>query len=177
MPNDTKRPAVLAAAFAISDNLSWSSRPIVTTNLAFGAGAGAFFGMNSEIPSTLTVLLLLIVVISVAAKLRETKDTMSEKTVQQYLINECKYFGGVAVKVECSSIRGWMDMNVVLPWPNNPEGATIDLVECKSDTGKGVLSDQQIDRHAELLAMGYTVPVLSSKLDVDTFLYERGFIR
>jgi hypothetical protein len=102
---------------------------------------------------------------------------MSEKTVQDYLISECKHFGGVAVKVECSSIRGWMDMNVVLPNFGSDEPVTIDLVECKSDTGRGRLSDQQIDRHAELLAMGYTVPVLSSKLDIDKFLQSRGFIR
>jgi hypothetical protein len=101
---------------------------------------------------------------------------MSEKTVQDYLIQECKHFGGVAVKVECSSIRGWMDMNVVLP-ARNLLFDQVNLVECKSDTGKGVLSGHQIDRHAELLAMGYTVPVLSSKLDVDKFLAWRGFIR
>lgn len=68
-------------------------------------------------------------------------------------------------------------MNVVLPpsFPIERNPVRVELVECKSDTGKGVLSPQQIDRHAELCVMGYIVPVVSTKEEVDQFLQKRGF--
>ena len=89
---------------------------------------------------------------------------MSESTLQRYLIKKCKKLGGIAVKVDCKSIRGWPDITMVLP------GREIRLVEVKSDTIKGVLSDPQIDRHAELAAIGIYVTVVETKEEVDRLL-------
>lgn len=89
---------------------------------------------------------------------------MSESTLQQYLINNVKKLGGVAVKVNCSSIRGWPDLIMILP------GREIRLVEVKSDSRKGVLSGHQIDRHAELQALGHPVSVVESKAEVNHLL-------
>jgi len=91
---------------------------------------------------------------------------MLEGKVQRYFITEVKKRAlGVAVKVDCTSRRGWPDLNYV-----DPVGS-IKLIEMKSTDG--VLSPHQIEVHAELLAnWNYTVPVLSSKAEVDTYLNE-----
>ena len=89
---------------------------------------------------------------------------MSESTLQQYLIKNVNKLGGVAVKVDCRSIRGWPDLIVIQP------GREIRLVEVKSDTRKGVLSGHQLDRHAELLALGHPVSVVETKEEVDRLL-------
>ena len=89
---------------------------------------------------------------------------MSESTVQKYLIAEVKKLGGLAVKVECSSRRGWPDITMVLP--NKP----IFLVEVKSDTRKGRLSDHQKQVHTEIALLGDKVWIVESKTEVDQLL-------
>ena len=89
---------------------------------------------------------------------------MSEATLQRYLIKKVKNLGGLALKMECSSRRGFPDLIVVLPncWPV--------LVEMKSDTGRGRLSEHQIRLHDELCELGTKVEVVSSKAEVDALL-------
>lgn len=89
---------------------------------------------------------------------------MSESTLQQYLIKKVKELGGLAVKVDCSSRRGWPD--IILAMPNRE----IRLVEVKSDTGRGRLSDHQQSVHAELWELSHQVEVVESRAEVDHLL-------
>ena len=90
---------------------------------------------------------------------------MSESNVQKYLIKECKKIGGIAVKVDCTSRRGWPDM-IMIRTDREPA-----LVEVKSDSGLGRLSDAQIMLHDKLRSMGTPVWVVSSKAEVDDLLH------
>ena len=89
---------------------------------------------------------------------------MLESRIQRYFIEQVeKRKLGIAVKVDCTSRRGWPDLDFMNSW------GVGELVEVKSL--KGVLSDHQIACHAEILEKcQYEVPVLSSNDEVDLYL-------
>ena len=89
---------------------------------------------------------------------------MSEATVQQYLIKKVKINGGLAVKVDCKSRRGWPDIIMIRP------GREPALVEVKTDEGTGRLSSHQVSTHKEINGMGTPVWVVSTKDEVDSLL-------
>ena len=68
------------------------------------------------------------------------------------------------MKVDCSSRRGWPDIILAMP------AREIRLVEVKSDSGRGRLSDHQKTVHEELWALSHKVAVVESKAEVDDLL-------
>ena len=86
---------------------------------------------------------------------------MNESSLQSLFIKKIKQAGGLAVKVDCSSRRGWPDLIVVI------DGITR-LVEMKTETGK--LSMHQRCLHDELLSLGASVSVIDSPEAIDTWI-------
>lgn len=88
---------------------------------------------------------------------------MSERTLQSYFIKEVKKRAlGIAVKVDCSSRRGWPDLVLV------HKGGEPKLIEMKTASGK--LSFHQVEVHEMLSSFGTSVVVLSGIDEVEKFL-------
>ena len=80
---------------------------------------------------------------------------MREKTIEQYFVAEVKKRGGMALKVNSSSMRGLPDRLVLLP-----QGRLF-FAEIKT-TGKGARALQKFT-HKKLRALGFEVYVIDSK--------------
>ena len=87
---------------------------------------------------------------------------MLERDLQKYFLKRCSARGWFAVKTDSSSRRGWPDITLV------QTGGVIQLVELK--TLSGCLSVHQKRVHAEIVALGGVVHVLSGREAVDHFL-------
>ena len=88
---------------------------------------------------------------------------MNENKLQAYLIREVKTRGlGIAVKVDCSSRRGWPDLVVI------PLGGETQFVELKTETGQ--LSLHQIAVIDAIQFYGGRVLTLYGKAAVDDYL-------
>ena len=90
---------------------------------------------------------------------------MSEARLQAYFIKKCKLNKIIAVKIDCPSRKGWPDVMACTDWG-------IKLIEFKSDTGRGRLSEHQKRVHAELKEDGHSVSVFDCKTDVDRWVQE-----
>jgi hypothetical protein len=89
---------------------------------------------------------------------------MLEKEVEKYLCKQVKEIGGLCEKFTSPANRSVPDRLVTLP-----HGLMM-LVECKSPTG-AVSKAQQHD-HATRFKLGVQVNVLSSKDEVDKFIFD-----
>lgn len=88
---------------------------------------------------------------------------MLERDLQRFFMAQVKKRHlGVAVKVECSSRRGWPDVFHAF------EGGELRLIEFKTLTGK--LSMHQIEVHEELRMIGHPVTVLATKKQIEEYL-------
>lgn len=87
----------------------------------------------------------------------------SEKSIEKYLVEECKKIGLLCLKYTNPNQVGYPDRLIIMP-----EGRVI-WVELKSKGKKP--SQVQEYRHEELRSIGHVVKVISSKETVDDLLY------
>ncbi len=90
---------------------------------------------------------------------------MSEARLQAYFIKSCLQNKIIAVKIDCPSRKGWPDVMACTDWG-------IKLLEFKTDTGRGRLSEHQKRVHAELKEDGHSVSVLDSKEGIEKWIQE-----
>ena len=87
---------------------------------------------------------------------------MREATVERYLRERVKEEGGVAIKLNTKSGRGWPDRIVMLP------GGRLSFVEVKAPGRKATMLQQlRID---QINTLGLHALVIDSKEAVDEFL-------
>lgn len=88
----------------------------------------------------------------------------SEKSIEQYLFDKAKAYGGYALKWVCPSWNGVPDRIVILP------GGKIGFIETKSP---GKTPKPQQERWQERLQrLGFLAYKADSKEDIDKFLKE-----
>ena len=87
---------------------------------------------------------------------------MLEKTVENYLVRQCKRYGGVAEKFTSPGKRGVPDR--ICSWPYGHK----DWVECKAPDG--CLKKDQVRDHIRRRNMGHSVFVCWSREDVDKYI-------
>ena len=87
---------------------------------------------------------------------------MREATVERYLRERVKEEGGVAIKLNTKSGRGWPDRIVMLP------GGRLAFVEVRA-SGRKATKLQQL-RIDQINALGLHALVIDSKEAVDDFL-------
>lgn len=87
---------------------------------------------------------------------------MREATVERYLREEVKKRGGIALKLNTKSGRGWPDRIVLMPI------ARIAFVEVKAPGRKA--TKLQALRIKTLRTMGFWAEVIDTKVGVDEFL-------
>lgn len=87
---------------------------------------------------------------------------MREATVERYLRERVKEEGGIALKLNTKSGRGWPDRIVMLPL------GRISFIEVKAP-GRKATQLQQL-RIDQLQALGFNAQVIDSKEAVDDFL-------
>jgi hypothetical protein len=91
------------------------------------------------------------------------KDTMLESAIQAHFISMVKKLDlGLAVKLDCSSRRGWPDVVFL-----DRRGETT-YIEFKQERGR--LSKHQIATHKELIELGADVIVISGMAECDAFI-------
>ena len=91
---------------------------------------------------------------------------MREKAIEQYFVTEVKRMGGIALKVNSTSMRGLPDRMVLLPH------GRLFFAELKA-TGKSARALQKFV-HKKLKALGFTVYVIDSKQQVKEVLTNYG---
>lgn len=91
------------------------------------------------------------------------KITMLEKDLQSLFIKKIKKIGGLAVKVDCTSKRGWPDLIVILD-------CEIRLVEMKQKTGRLSLHQKLV--HDALRKQAVSVSVIDSVESIDQFILD-----
>lgn len=87
---------------------------------------------------------------------------MLEKTVENYLVRQCKKYGGMAEKFVSPGKRGVPDR--ICSWPYGHK----DWVECKAPNG--ALKKDQLRDHLKRRDMGHEVWVLYTKGNVDSYI-------
>ena len=88
---------------------------------------------------------------------------MLESVIQAYFIGQVKERGlGIAVKVDCGSMRGWPDVTYI------DDIGRAHLIEFKKAGGR--ISPQQKDLHDKLFKLGREVHIIDSKELADDFL-------
>lgn len=92
-----------------------------------------------------------------------TKESASEKSIEQYLREQVRALGGRTLKLEPSNAKGVPDRLVILPL------GRVAFVELKRPSG-GVLAPLQAEWKWWLEINGHRSVVLSSKAEVDQFL-------
>jgi hypothetical protein len=90
-------------------------------------------------------------------------NTIIERQIEAYLVDEVAKLGGIAEKVVALGGRGFFDRIVILPG-----GRTI-FAEVKKPRGSRVSPHQKL-RHKLYLTLGVEVAVLKTKRDVDAVL-------
>lgn len=88
--------------------------------------------------------------------------TVREKIIEQYFVSEVKKRGGLALKVNSTSMRGLPDRMVLLPH------GILFFAECKAP-GKGARTLQKFV-HQKLRVLGFRVYVIDSKEQVKEVL-------
>lgn len=81
-----------------------------------------------------------------------------ESEVQSDARDYAKIRGWIALKMECKSKKGWPDFYYLR------RGRHV-WVEWKREDGNGVLSEQQIERHKEIVAHGGEIYVFDNLED------------
>ena len=87
---------------------------------------------------------------------------MREKTIENYLRDEVRLHGGIALKLTTPSGRGWPDRLVLMP------RGQVTFVECKAP-GKKPTKLQEF-RINFLKGLGFIAIVIDSKGGVDDFI-------
>lgn len=88
---------------------------------------------------------------------------ITERVLQQKVLQLFKQAGMLAVKTDSTSTRGWPDLTVI-----TPEGQTF-FVELKTKTGR--LSNHQKRIHEELTKRGAKIYVIRSLEEAEALLY------
>jgi len=88
---------------------------------------------------------------------------MLESALQSKFIHQVKENNlGLAVKVDCSSRRGWPDL-VYVDWTGD-----VTLIEMKAEHGK--LSEHQKEVHGELITLGCDVVTITGEGRLNHFI-------
>ncbi len=82
----------------------------------------------------------------------------SERDIEKFFVETVEGLGGVALKLEVKSRRGWSDRLAILP------GGVVVFVELKKSKGK--IAKLQKIRHTYLEALNHNVVYLRSKFAV-----------
>lgn len=107
-------------------------------------------------------------VVFVVAEMRDSSVdkkegvNLREKVIEQYFVSEVKKLGGLALKVNSTSMRGLPDRMVLLPH------GILFFVELKA-TGKGARVLQKFV-HKKLQGLGFSVYIIDSKEQVKEVL-------
>ena len=89
-------------------------------------------------------------------------ENLREKVIEQYLVAEVKKRGGMALKVNSTSMKGLPDRMVLLP------NGILFFAECKAP-GKKARALQKFV-HKKLRGLGFSVYVIDSKVQITKIL-------
>src|SRR5262245_8426466 len=91
------------------------------------------------------------------------KSSLSERTVENYLVARVEESGGIAEKTTSPGRRGYFDRVIVLP------GGHVIFCEVKKPSGSHTAAHQKA-RHERYKSLGATVTIVKTLADVDRLI-------